>query len=337
MPTLRRFPLPTRFLPAACAAALGLGSLPAFAADSLAPTPAKPESAVKTDAPAPKPAEPPKAKEADQEKEKTPAEGWFEHDMKRPRPKVVTPAPAGEPVPPPSDAVVLFDGKDLAQWKRGGKKKGDDSDAALWTVRDGYFEIKAGTGSMHTREKFGDFQLHLEWATPAEVKGRGQGRGNSGLYIGGFPEIQVLDSYENDTYPDGQAAALYTKYPPLVNASRKPGEWQTYDVFVQRAALDPKGNVLIPSRLTVIHNGVLVQHGHDVGGRTKEGDIHLQDHGNPVRFRNVWLRKLDFAPHLKPARPEPPPAPVATSEAKAEAKPDLKPAPKAEAKAEPKP
>lgn len=215
------------------------------------------------------------------------------HDMARPQPRVVTP-PNGATAP--SDAIVLFDGKDLSKWKQDAKKNAPaTSDEAKWKVAEGYFEVVPGTGTMRTREKFaGDTQWHIEFATPTEIKGKSQGRGNSGVFIGGCPEVQVLDSFENPTYPDGQAAALYGKHPPMVNASRKPGEWQTYDIVVERARRDDKGNVVKKARLTVIHNGIVVQWGREIDGAAQEGDLSLQDHGNPIRFRNIWVRPINL-------------------------------------------
>lgn len=232
-----------------------------------------------------------------QEKKKelplTPGGVYRAHDMNRPRPPVITPpgfSTQEKAGAPPSDATVLFDGKDLSQWKRDPRKDsppGDDK--PLWKVENGYAEIVGKSGGIRTRKTFkGDYQLHLEWATPEVVSGNGQGRGNSGLFIGGFPEIQVLDSYQNDTYPDGQAAGLYSQYPPMVNASRKPGEWQTYDIFFERASPKTGGK----ARLTVIHNGVVVHYLREFDSQAQEGDISLQDHLNPVRYRNIWLRPL---------------------------------------------
>jgi plastocyanin len=221
----------------------------------------------------------------------TPGGVWRAHDVNRPRPLVVVP-PGGSTQEKagaaPSDAVVLFNGTDLSRWKRDPRRDspaGDD--APQWKIANGYAEIAPKAGGIRTREKFkGDWQLHLEWATPVEVKGAGQGRGNSGLFIGGFPEIQVLDSYQNDTYPDGQAGGLYSHYPPMVNASRKPGEWQSYDVLFERSKPGQK------ARLTVIHNGVVVHYLREFDSAVQEGDIALQDHLNPVRFRNIWMRPL---------------------------------------------
>lgn len=220
---------------------------------------------------------------------------WFSNDMNRPRPRVITPP---EPGKAPSDAIVLFGGSDLSLWKRDPRK--DDpapagDDATKWVARDGYFECTPKSGAIRTRQKYaGDQQWHIEWATPSEVKGNSQGRGNSGVFIGGFPEVQVLDSYQNDTYPDGQAAGLYGQYPPMVNASRKPGEWQTYDIIVERQKKDASGKVIKKARLTVIHNGIVVHLGRefDMGGQ--DSDLQLQDHGNPVRYRNIWVRKLNL-------------------------------------------
>ena len=197
--------------------------------------------------------------------------------------------------PPPSDAIVLFDGKDLSQWKAqsGGEPK--------WKLLgDGAMEV-TGSGSIMTKEEFGDCQLHVEWATPSEVKGDGQGRGNSGVYLQGRYEIQVLDSFNNKTYPNGQAGAFYLNSAPLVNASRKPGEWQTYDIIFHAPKRGADG-ITVPGSFTVLHNGVLVQDHVPVKGDsttaalfkgvTPTGPLVLQDHGNPVRYRNIWLRKL---------------------------------------------
>jgi hypothetical protein len=210
-------------------------------------------------------------------------------DMNRPRPKVVDPgttAPAETPGKPPADALVLFDGTSLKEeWTHGGK-----DGEPKWKVENGYAEVKGG--NLHTKKKFGDCQVHIEWATPKEVKGSGQGRGNSGVYFGAFGEVQVLDSFNNDTYPDGQAAALYGRFPPLVNVSRKPGEWQVYDVIAELPRTDKDGKVTRAGRITVLHNGVLVHHAVEFPGKFGEFDILLQDHGNPVRYRNIWVRKL---------------------------------------------
>ncbi len=205
-----------------------------------------------------------------------------------PEPKVINPGP------PPSDAVVLFAGKDLSKWRaeNGGEPR--------WKLEDGAMVVN-GTGSLVTKEEFGDCQLHVEWATPFKVEGEGQGRGNSGVYLQGRYEIQVLDSYENKTYPDGQAGAFYGHNAPLVNASRKPGDWQVYDIIFHSPKTGADGKAQ-PGSFTVIHNGVLVQDHVPVPGDattaamfkgvTPKGPLVLQDHGNPVRYRNIWLRRL---------------------------------------------
>lgn len=227
-----------------------------------------------------------------------PAE-WPVHSEDRPRPPVVVPGPAGPPVPPPSDAIVLMDGTGPDAWV------GPDGAPPGWRVRDGYVEVVGGTGSLTTRRHFGDIQLHVEWAAPTPPEGEGQGRGNSGVFLMGRYEVQILDSWENDTYPDGQNAALFGQRPPDVNASRPPGEWQTFDLVFRRPHFGPDGEVLRPARITLFHNGVLVHDavafdGVTVFGRRAEyephadrGPIMLQDHANPVRFRTVWVRELD--------------------------------------------
>jgi hypothetical protein len=204
---------------------------------------------------------------------------------------VVVPGTAGSP---PSDAIVLFDGKDLSKWRN---EKGQE---ARWRVQEGFAEVN-GTGNIFTRQEFGDVQLHLEWASPAEVKGESQGRGNSGVYFMGRFEIQVLDSYQNKTYPNGQAGAYYGNAAPLVNASRKPGEWQVYDIIFHAPKKRADGSVEFGS-LTVLHNGVLVQDHVPVKGApttaaplqgvVPAGPLMLQDHGNPVRYRNIWVRPV---------------------------------------------
>ena len=226
---------------------------------------------------------------------------WPVHSMERPRPPVVTPAPAGAPVAPPSDAVVLFGAAGLEEWQH------EDGSPAAWSGGRGWFEVAPGTGSIRSRRAFGDVQLHVEFATPAPPSGEGQGRGNSGVFLMGLYEVQVLDSYENDTYPDGQAAAVYGQHPPLVNASRPPGEWQTLDVVFRRPRFGAGGELVEPSRMSVHHNGVLVHDAVPLHGRTAHQrratyeahedrlPLSLQDHGNPVRFRGVWVRDLEGA------------------------------------------
>ncbi len=226
--------------------------------------------------------------------------GWRVHDAMRPRPVAVDPGPApAAPSPVPADAIVLFDGTNLDQWT------GRD-DKAQWRIADGFAEVNR-TGDIQTRGEFGDCQLHVEWAAPSPVKGESQGRGNSGVFFFGRYEVQILDSYQNATYADGQAASLYGQQPPLVNACRKPGEWQTYDIVFKAPRFTDDGKVQEPARVTVFHNGVLVQHDVAYLGQTahrslpryeahaQKGPIRLQDHGDPVRFRNIWLRPLDLS------------------------------------------
>jgi hypothetical protein len=226
-----------------------------------------------------------------------PAE-WKAHDMSRPRPAVVTPGASSLPLAPPSDAVVLFDGSSLDGWS-------DRSGAPTkWVVRDGAIESVAGAGFLYSRQAFGDVQLHIEWATPVPADGQGQDRGNSGVFLMGLYEVQVLDSYQNDTYPDGQAGAVYGQYPPLVNVSRPPGEWQSYDIVFRRPRFDSAGKVVAPAGLTVFQNGVLIQDDVTLRGPTswlerapysRHPDrlpLALQDHGHPVRYRNIWAREL---------------------------------------------
>ena len=223
-----------------------------------------------------------------------PGQKWHVHDGDRPEPVSVD--PDGRAPGVPADAVVLFDGRNLDAWQ------GEDGKPAGWKVKDGYFEVSGG-GGIRTREEFGDLQLHLEWATPEVVKGDSQGRGNSGVFFMGRYELQVLDSFRNRSYPDGQAAALYGQWPPLVNASRGPGIWQSYDV-VFRAPRFAGEELESPAMITVFHNGVCVHHGQTYMGPTRHkslpryeahapsGPIFLQDHGNPVRYRNVWVRPM---------------------------------------------
>ncbi len=207
-------------------------------------------------------------------------------------PRVVDPGPIGGP---PSDAIVLLDGHDLSQWK------GLSGGEAKWKVVDGIMEVN-GTGNIVSKEQFGAVQVHVEWASPSEVKGEGQGRGNSGVYLQGRYEIQVLDSYQNKTYFNGQAGALYGIAAPLVNACRKPGEWQTYDIIFHPPKPSSEGKIQSGS-VTVLHNGVLVQDHVVVTGQSTtaaafqnavvKGPLMLQDHGNPVRYRNIWVRRLN--------------------------------------------
>jgi len=226
---------------------------------------------------------------------------WKIHDPDRPAPPEIDPATAStqdSPGHPPSDAVVLFDDKDLSKWadKEGGPAK--------WKVENGYFEVVPKTGEIHTREPFGDCQLHVEFSEPSPAKGQDQDRGNSGVFLQGLYETQVLDSYQSKTYADGQAAAIYGQYPPLVNASRPPGQWQTYDIIFHGPRFDASGKLTRPARETVFHNGVLVQDNVELTGPTghhvrppykptpEKLPLALQDHGHPVRYRNIWIREL---------------------------------------------
>jgi hypothetical protein len=229
---------------------------------------------------------------------------WMVHDENRPAPPVITAgicSSQAAPVPAPSDATVLFDGKDLANWVNA---KGEPT---KWIIRDGYMESVKGAGGVSSRQQFGSCQLHVEFATPSVVTGSGQGRGNSGVFLQGMYEIQVLDSYENKTYPDGQCGALYGRAVPLVNACCKPGQWQMYDVIYRRPLFEPSGKVIRKAMFTVFHNGVLIQDHVELTGGTgwisahaiteyvphgDKGPIMLQDHSNPVRFRNIWIREL---------------------------------------------
>ncbi len=225
---------------------------------------------------------------------------WRVHDINRPKPQVVTPgASVGSA---PSDAIILFDGKSTSNWNL--RKKGQVVSGS-WKTGDGYMEIIPGSGDLETKEKFGDIQLHIEWASPAKVEHVGQDRGNSGIILMGRYELQVLDSFNSPTYSDGQAGAVYGQFPPLVNASRKPGEWQTYDIVFQAPRFD--GNkVASPAYVTVFHNGVLVQNHQEFIGQmahkivrtyeahAPEASLLLQDHNTPVRYRNIWVRKLNL-------------------------------------------
>jgi len=226
---------------------------------------------------------------------------WKIHDRSRPLPPVVDPGTASTQDAPgraPSDAVVLFDGKDLSKWAH------QDGSPAKWKVENGYMEVAPKTGYIYTRQAFGDCQLHVEFAEPTPPTDEDQGRGNSGVFLMGLYEVQVLDSYENKTYADGQASALYGQYPPQVNASRPPGKWQAYDIVFHGPRFDVSGKLLRPARVTVFHNGVLVQENVALTGPTAHGErppykvtpeklpLALQDHGDPVRFRNIWIREL---------------------------------------------
>jgi hypothetical protein len=228
-----------------------------------------------------------------------PSGKWHVHDPNRPVPPVVTPgATFSHGAPAPSDAIVLFDGTDFSHWE-------GDKGAPQWTIHGDYMECKPHSGNIHTKEQFGDFQLHIEWAEPKDVVGNSQDRGNSGVFLQGIYEVQVLDSYDNPTYPDGQCGALYGQSPPLANACKKPDQWQTYDILFEAARWNENHQLVRPASVTVIQNGVVLHHKQPFLGPTghrilakydKEypatGPIALQDHGNTVRFRNIWIRNL---------------------------------------------
>ncbi len=215
-----------------------------------------------------------------------------------PVPKVVE-APAGGV---PSDAIVLFNGKDLAAWE----SEKTPGEAAPWKIEEGAAVVVPKAGGIKTRQGFGDVQLHLEWRAPAQIVGKSQGRGNSGVFFMGMYEVQVLDSYQNPTYVNGQAGSVYKQHPPLVNATRAPGEWQTYDIVFQAPRFDAAGKLLSPAFVTVFHNGVLVQNHAELTGPTQwrgtspfkahpaKLPLSLQEHGNPVAFRNIWIRELSL-------------------------------------------
>lgn len=232
---------------------------------------------------------------------KLPNSIWHVHDANRPQPRIVSPESINtqnEQTQPPSDAVILFNGTDLSAWI--GQKAGEPE----WKIENGFLEVTPGTGNIQTREHFGDCQLHLEFASPSKVEGHSQGRGNSGVFLIGEYEIQVLDGYDNRTYADGITAAIYAQYPPLVNACRKPGEWQTYEIFFVAPQFE-KDKLITPAYITVVHNGVLVHHHQEALGPTghknlasyekphgPKGPLMLQDHKNPVRYRNIWIRSI---------------------------------------------
>jgi hypothetical protein len=230
-----------------------------------------------------------------------PGSQWKVHDGDRPQPRIVTPGTCSSQDRPglaPSDAVVLFDGKDASKWV-----SIKDGRPAPWKVENGYMEVVPKTGNIKTKEEFGDCQLHLEFAEPTVVKGESQGRGNSGVFLMSLYEIQVLDCYQNLTYPDGTTAGIYGQFPPLVNACRKPGEWQTYDIIWEGPRFDG-ARLVKPAYVTVIFNGVVVHHRKELQGPTKHrqvaqyvphppvGSLMLQDHNDLVRYRNIWYRPL---------------------------------------------
>ena len=213
----------------------------------------------------------------------------------QPVPRVVTP---GMGTAAPSDAIVLFNGKDLSEWQHA------DGSAAKWKVAGDVFTVVKDAGNVRTKRAFGDCQLHIEWRTPAKVEGEGQNRGNSGVFLQGRYEVQVLDSYDNRTYSNGQAASVYKQHIPIVNASRKPGEWQSFDIFFRAPRFAENGTVVTPGYMIVLHNGVLVHDHVELKGTTVNVGLQsyqkhnlkeplvLQDHASPVSFRNIWIREL---------------------------------------------
>lgn len=236
---------------------------------------------------------------------------WQVHDVNRPQPPIVTPgATFSQGAPAPNDAEVLFDGHGLDKWEN------DHGGPAAWVTNEDYVESvtpgKTWAGGIRTKGKWADFQLHVEWATPTPPKGTDQSRGNSGILINDMYEVQILDNYENKTYADGQAAAIYGQKPPLVNACKPPGEWQTYDILFESPRWNDKGELVKKACITVLQNGLAVQNHYELAGMTdginpllpwehasKYGPPHppevfiqLQDHNNPVRFRNIWIRPL---------------------------------------------
>ena len=211
------------------------------------------------------------------------------------KPEIIT--PGAKPGDPPSDAIILFNGTDMSEWDK------------EWKIENGELVCVPGRGDIRTKNTFGSIQLHLEFATPSVVSGRSQGRGNSGVFFGPY-EVQILDSYDNETYYDGQCASVYKQTPPMVNACRPPGEWQTYDIIFNRPELKIEDGVVYvirPGYITVIHNGVLVVNRHELWGSTffhrpsvyeahpPTLPIRLQDHGNEIRFRNIWVREIPDA------------------------------------------
>ena len=240
-----------------------------------------------------------------------PGQKWRVHDIRRPRPPVVTPGELStyeKPGTPPSDAIVLFDGKDLSNWCHINPENPDELLEAQWKVQDGYFEVSPGSGNLLTIDSFGSCQLHIEWQTPESARGDSQGRGNSGIFFMDSFEVQVLDSFKNRTYADGQAGAMYGQYPPMVNASREPGQWQVYDIVFEAPEFSLDDKLEKPAKLTLMHNGVFLHNAREYYGPTGGGGlqqyrplspaapIRIQNHGNPVRFRNIWIRPLPVQP-----------------------------------------
>ncbi len=224
-----------------------------------------------------------------------------QHEVKPEATEIWVPEPVkidpGDAKTPPSDAIILFNGKDLSAWK---SKQGGE---AKWNIADGAFTVVPGAGDIMTKEEFKDFQLHIEWRSPQQIKGDGQGRGNSGIFLQGLYELQVLDSYNNKTYSNGQAGSIYKQAMPLVNATRPPDQWEVYDIIYTAPTFYFNGALDKPGKVTVLHNGIVIQYDTKIYGTTEyigtpktvplaKGPILLQDHGNPVSFRNVWIRNL---------------------------------------------
>jgi hypothetical protein len=231
--------------------------------------------------------------------DRIPGQPWRIHDATRPRPKPLQPATQANL--PPADAVILFDGTGLDQWCH---RSQDTLYEADWKIVDGALEVRPGAGNLYTLDGFGSCHLHIEYRIPAEVKGTSQNRGNSGIKLMERFEVQVLDSFQNRTYADGQAGAIYGQYPPMVNASLPPGEWQVYEIFFS-APLFEKEKLVRPAFLTVMHNGLLIHYHRELPGPTgarlpiynpltPSAPIMLQDHGSPVQYRNIWIRELDL-------------------------------------------
>ncbi len=230
-----------------------------------------------------------------------PNQKWKVHDAARPKPRKIAPGLPIASTVAPADAIVLFDGKDLSKWVM--QARGGQPVEPKWVVKDGYMEVAPRAGRLITKEKFGDCQLHVEWMIPPGGTGAGQGRGNSGVELMMRYEIQVLESSQNVTYADGQAASIYGQWPPLVNVSRPEGEWNSYDIFFEAPKFDGE-KVVRPGYVTVVHNGVLMHHHQEIQGPAihrrvatyrphgAEEPLSLQDHGHPVRYRNIWIRRL---------------------------------------------
>jgi len=233
-----------------------------------------------------------------------PGQKWKAHDRARPQARKVVPGPSLASPPPPSDATVLFDGKDLSQWA--GLARGGVRGEPAWKVENGYIELVPRSGSLATKEKFGDCQLHLEWVTPlplVNADAKGQMRGNSGVILMGRYEVQVLSSFDNPTYADGAAGSIYGLYPPLVNPCRPEGEWNSYDIVFEAPRFED-GKAVKPAFVTLFFNGVLAHHRAQLIGSTSilrvaqyqphaaEESLVLQGHAGPVRYRNIWIRRL---------------------------------------------